>query len=179
MSRPLGDTDPYDAQARLSAMLVEPGVVGRWVPGDIVEALARTFPEVEIMWHSELQRWWLVQTLRDGRRVPFRMLGTLETPEEPTYHNTVEFVGRLARAMESPRTRTEWLDELDATSGAHEVECDARARMAAGARDLYPRLFKDRVVVAPKRDLVVPGTAPGKPKFPWARKRRSGRWASR
>lgn len=170
MSRPLTiSADPIDAQARIAAKLVDPADVGLHVSEDVIETLERCFPEVQVCWHTEMRRFWLVQTLRDGRRQPFRMLGTVETPEWPTPDNTVGFVARLA-AIRSKADQQRWLDEIDATSGIAEIEKNARERIREGARDLYPHLFKNRVLVA--RPNAIPDWKAGRAQIGRPRRRR-------
>jgi hypothetical protein len=130
----------------MDALFLTPDQAGRLVPMDVLVLLERTFPEVRLMWHMARRRWWLVQTLRGGKRVPFRELGTDTRYEEPTYKNTVGHVARLA-AVRSRFDRERWLAELDATAPTQRIEKQASESMEEGRREMSKRLFLNRIVV--------------------------------
>lgn len=149
MSLPLR-ADPIDDQHKVRAIFLDPAACGVHYSPDVRRTLARCFPEVSVRWNVQRRRFWLVQTTREGRLVPFRELGTQETPAEPTIENTALFVAELA-AIRTAKDKQRWLERIDGTAGQAEMEKDARERIRQGARDLYPHLFGHRVMVT--RDL--------------------------
>lgn len=122
---------------------------GGQVPEHVQEAMERMHPTVDILWHTEHERWCLVQRI-GGRQVLIRVLGGKKHFESPTLHNTVNFLNECHPArLEDTRSRERFLQSLDESSVAESVRRRSRDQIREGSKDIFNVLNRRIVVPRP------------------------------
>lgn len=126
-----------------------PGIVANKV---VEKALARSYPEVRMVWDGGVKRWRLIEKLRDGTYDSIALVtGPSGEFVQPTIANTVGFLATVdsARILQSEYAKRAFLDRLDGTFNTDGGESEWRAhdRIEEGSRRLERELGSKIMVV--------------------------------